>query len=655
MKRREFICLGAMAAATVPLWHCRSSRSGAKKMLVLGFDGMDPTVVRRLIGSGDLPNMKRLADTGTFTMMRSTIPPQSPVAWGSFIAGADPGVTGIFDFLHRDPKTYTPLFAQSTTLPGGWNVDLGKYRIPLKGAEVKLNREGVAFWDVLEEMGVPATVVKIPTNYPPSKSGQRTLAGMGTPDVMGTYGIYHLYTSDEEESRKDLTPNNVFYAYIDEQGVLEGEIEGPKNDLVPGSDPMVIPFKAYVDRAHHSARIDVAGQEVLLAEREYSRWVEISFSLGVPLMNLTGMVKFFLLECGERFRLYISPIHISPASPALPISTPASYSKELADAVGLYHTIGLPADTKALSQGAFAMGDFIDQSLSVFAESRKMFAFELDRFQRQQEGLLFFYFSTLDQGQHMFWALNDPQHPYYHPVETKRYGGITDDLYRQFDAEVGRAMAALPPEVPLVVLSDHGFAPFRREVNINTWLVKEGYLVMTTQDLDEQVSILDSADWGRSRAYGLGLNGLYLNLRGREGSGIVTAQERRRLLEELKGKLEALTDPQSGARVITHAYISEDVFSRNHLDRAPDIILGFARGYRISDSSPLGQLAPEVVVDHLNWWSGDHLIDPLHVPASFLANFEINRDVPDIIDIAPTIVRHFGGQVPAGMTGKPLR
>jgi len=644
-----------MAAATVPLWHCRSSRSGAKKMLVLGFDGMDPTVVRRLIGSGDLPNMKRLADTGTFTMMRSTIPPQSPVAWGSFIAGADPGVTGIFDFLHRDPKTYTPLFAQSTTLPGGWNVDLGKYRIPLKGAEVKLNREGTAFWDVLEEMGVPATVVKIPTNYPPSKSGQRTLAGMGTPDVMGTYGIYHLYTSDEEESRKDLTPNNVFYAYIDEQGVLEGEIEGPKNDLVPGSDPMVIPFKAYVDRAHHSARIDVGGQEVLLAEREYSRWVEISFSLGVPLMNLTGMVKFFLLECGERFRLYISPIHISPASPALPISTPESYSKELADAVGLYHTIGLPADTKALSQGAFAMGDFIDQSLSVFAESRKMFAFELDRFQRQQEGLLFFYFSTLDQGQHMFWALNDPQHPYYHPVEAQRYGGITDDLYRQFDAEVGRAMAALPPEVPLVVMSDHGFAPFRREVNINTWLVKEGYLTMTTPDLDEQVSILDSADWGKSRAYGLGLNGLYLNQRGREGSGIVTAQERRRLLEELKGKLEALTDPQNGARVITHAYISEDVFSRDHLDRAPDIILGFARGYRISDSSPLGQLSPEVVVDHLNWWSGDHLIDPLHVPASFLANFKINRDVPDIKDIAPTIVRHFGGQVPAGMTGKPLR
>jgi len=644
-----------MAAATVPLWHCRSSRSGAKKMLVLGFDGMDPVVVRRLIGSGDLPNMKRLADTGTFTMMRSTIPPQSPVAGGSFIAGADPGVTGIFDFLHRDPKTYMPFFAQSTTLPGGWNVDLGKYRIPLKGAEVKLNREGVAFWDVLEEMGVPATVVKIPTNYPPSKSGQRTLAGMGTPDVMGTYGIYHLYTSDEEESRKDLTPNNVFYAYIDEQGVLEGEIEGPKNDLVPGSDPMVIPFKAYVDRAHHSARIDVGGQEVLLAEREYSRWVEISFSLGVPLMNLTGMVKFFLLECGERFRLYISPIHISPASPALPISTPESYSKELADAVGLYHTIGLPADTKALSQGAFAMGDFIDQSLSVFAESRKMFAFELDRFQRQQEGLLFFYFSTLDQGQHMFWALNDPQHPYYHPVEAQRYGGITDDLYRQFDAEVGRAMAALPPEVPLVVMSDHGFAPFRREVNINTWLVKEGYLTMTTPDLDEQVSILDSADWGKSRAYGLGLNGLYLNQRGREGSGIVTAQERRRLLEELKGKLEALTDPQNGARVITHAYISEDVFSRDHLDRAPDIILGFARGYRISDSSPLGQLSPEVVVDHLNWWSGDHLIDPLHVPASFLANFKINRDVPDIKDIAPTIVRHFGGQVPAGMTGKPLR
>lgn len=232
MKRREFVRLGALAAAASPLLNCRTSLRGGKKMLVLGFDGMDPGVVHRLMKRGEMPAMQKLADAGTFTMMRSTIPPQSPVAWGSFITGADPGVTGIFDFLHRDPKTYMPVFAQSDTRPGRWNVDLGKYKIPLKPGEVVLNREGVAFWDVLEEMGLPATVVKVPTNYPPSKSGQRTLAGMGTPDVMGTYGIYHLYTSDEEESRKDLTPNNVFYAYIDEQGVLEGEIEGPKNELL---------------------------------------------------------------------------------------------------------------------------------------------------------------------------------------------------------------------------------------------------------------------------------------------------------------------------------------------------------------------------------------------------------------------------------------
>ena len=223
--------------------------------------------------------MQRLGERGTFTMMRSTIPPQSPVAWGSFITGADPGVFGIFDFLHRDPETYIPIFSQSDTLPSRMMVNLGKYRIPLKPGKVVLKREGPAFWDYLEERGIPATIVKVPTNYPPSASKQRTLAGMGTPDIQGTYGIYSLYTSDENESQSDLSAANVYYAYIDENNVMEGQIEGPKNDLLKEGEPIVVPFKVYVDNRHKTARIDIQGKEILIAEKEYSDWVEIEFSL----------------------------------------------------------------------------------------------------------------------------------------------------------------------------------------------------------------------------------------------------------------------------------------------------------------------------------------------------------------------------------------
>jgi predicted AlkP superfamily phosphohydrolase/phosphomutase len=382
--------------------------------------------------------------------------------------------------------------------------------------------------------------------------------------------------------------------------------------------------------------------------------VEIKFSLISHLASITGMVRFYLMEMGEKFRLYVSPTHISPRDPAVPISTPSDYSRKLADNVGLFHTIGLPADTKALSQGTFAMENYIIQSLSVFGESCRLFDYELQRFSRQKEGLLFFYFSSLDQGQHMFWALNDKEHPYYHPEESRKFGYITDEMYRKFDRVLGKALKSIDPSIPVLVMSDHGFNPFRRSVNINTWLVKEGYLKMNTTDISEDVSILEYADWPASKAYALGFNGLYLNLKGREKEGAVDTSEQRRLLEEIKAKLEAIVDPKNGQKVISCAYIAEDNFSKNFIGRAPDIILGFDRGYRSSDKSVLGSLSHEVVNDNMNWWSGDHLIDPKKVPASFISSFKIQKPVPDIWDVAPTILKYFGISTPIQMTGKAL-
>jgi predicted AlkP superfamily phosphohydrolase/phosphomutase len=637
-----------------PFMNFAKGKPLAKKMLVLGFDGMDPGIVKRLMGDGQLPNMQRLAEQGVFTMMRSTIPPQSPVAWGSFISGADPGVFGIFDFLHRNPENYTPMFSQSETLPSHMLVNLGQYQIPLKPVKVVLKREGRAFWDYMEDRDIEATIFKVPTNYPPSASSQRTLSGMGTPDIQGTYGIYSLYTSDENESQSDIPAANIYYAYIDEKNIMEGQIEGPKNDLLKDGENVIVPFKVYVDNLHKTARIDIQGKEILIAEKEYSDWVEIEFPLINHIAGISGMVKFYLLEMGKKFRLYISPIHLNPRKPAVPISTPAAYSRELVDKTGLFHTIGLPADTKALSNGTFSMENFITQSLSVFAESCRLFDYELQHFSHREQGLLFFYFSSLDQGQHMFWALNDKEHPYYHPEESRKFAYITDEMYRKFDRVLGKALKSIDPGIPVLVMSDHGFGPFRRAVNINNWLVKEGYLKLSADGGSEGISIQEYADWPASKAYALGMNGLYLNLKGREKEGAVGTAERRKLLEEIKAKLETLTDPKNGNKVISCAYISEDNFSKNFINRAPDIILGFDRGYRISNESPLGTLNRETIMDNMNWWSGDHCVDPKKVPASFIANFKIQKSVPDIQDVAPTILKYFGIATPAQMTGKAL-
>ncbi len=643
-----------MAAA--PYMNFAAPASSLERMVVLGFDGMDPGVVQRLIGEGKLPNMAKVAQQGTFTMMRTVAPPQSPVAWGSFITGSDPGTHGIYDFLHRDPNSYIPKFSGADTLPASWVLKMGKYNIPLKASEVVLNREGKAFWDYLEERDVEATIFKIPSNYPPSESKQRTIAGMGTPGLRDGYGFYTMYTSDEEESMKDISPNFMYYAYIDENNMMKGEIEGPVNDLVKDEEnpKPIIPFKVYLDNKNKTARVDIQEHQLLLSEGEYSDWVEIDFTLIPNLAGVKGMVKFYILEMGEKFRLYISPIHISPRNPAMAISTPPSYSEELAEKVGLFHTINLPADTQALSKGSFNMENFIVQSQSVFDESCKLFDYELQRFVEGKGHFLFYYFSTLDQCQHMFWALKDKTHPFYHPEEGARFAHMTEELYIKHDRVLGEMLKKVPKDLKIIVMSDHGFAPYHRDVNFNSWLFKEGYLKLDVDDIDEEVSILEYAHWGGTKAYSIGLNGMYINLKGREAEGIVPPSEKRKLMEEIVAKLERLKDPKTGEQVVTKAFISEDHFSKDHLDRAPDIILGCNRGFRASGASAMGSLNPEIVTDNMDWWSGDHCMNPMHVPATFISNFKINTRVPHIMDMAPTILKHYGIENAPTMRGKAL-
>ncbi len=657
MKRRDFIKSAGTVVAVSPFMNFGAGVKN-KKMLVLGFDGMDPMIAYKMMKRGELPNLKKLAQAGTFTMMRTTIPPQSPVAWGSFITGADPGKYGLYDFIHRDPETYFPITSGAETIPASLNIKLGKYKIPLKPGKIISKREGKAFWDYLEEKDIEATVFKIPSNYPPTETKQRTISGMGTPDIHGTYGIYTLYTSDEEEAMKDISPNNLYYAFLNDENVLEdGEIEGPKNDLVENGEKTKVSFRVYVDKKNKTARIDVDGKEILIAEKEYSDWVEIEFPLIKNISSITGMVKFYLMDVEKNFRLYISPVHISPKNPAVEISTPTDYSRELSEKGGLFHTIGLPADTKALSQETFGVEEFLTQSMSVFDESKKLFGIEYERFLNKRSGFLFFYFGTLDQGQHMLWGLTDKNHPYYHPKEAARFGYMKDELYRIHDKILGYVLKTIPKDVGLIVLSDHGFGTFRRKVNLNTFLFNEGYLKLRVKSIDDEISLIDDYneyDWGNTKAYAVGLNGLYLNMKGREAEGIVTKGERRKLLEEIQKKMLMIKDPKNGVNVISEAFISEDNFSPDFLDRSPDIIIGFNKGYRSSDSSALGGVTREIVLDNMNWWAGDHCINPRHVPASFFSNFQVNKKIPSIKDMAPTILKYFGIDETPTMNGDSL-
>ena len=113
ISRRDFIKQSAYAAAALttsigvrPAFAVNKKlpRLGGKKVIVIGFDGMDPRLSEKMMAAGKLPNLDRLRRQRGYSVLGTSIPPQSPVAWANFINGAGPGSHGIFDFIHRDPE-----------------------------------------------------------------------------------------------------------------------------------------------------------------------------------------------------------------------------------------------------------------------------------------------------------------------------------------------------------------------------------------------------------------------------------------------------------------------------------------------------------------------------------------------------------------------
>jgi predicted AlkP superfamily phosphohydrolase/phosphomutase len=656
LSRREFIKAGVVASAAmglggagrfVPKVHGRARE--AKKMIVLGLDGLDPVLTRRWMEEGRLPAFSRLlGQGGDFRPLGTSLPPQTPVAWSNFITGMDPGGHAIFDFIHRDPKTYIPIFSSTETLGAGKTVRLGKTLIPLSSGRVRSLRKGKTFWQVLEDAGVPSTVFKMPTNYPPAETKQRTLAGMNTPDIRGTYGWFRYYTDDPPSLVQEAGGGGEVHDVYVVGNRVEAELPGPVNSLKTDRPDTVIPFQVFIDPQNAAAKVRIQGNEFVLKEKEWSGWIRVRFSL-IPTQTVHGMCLFYLKEVRPKFKLYVSPIHIDPARPALPLSTPESYARELEKRFGPYFTKGLPADTSALESGVLDEAEFLHLDNLVYEESLAMLEYELGRF---DEGLLFFYFSNADQRQHMFWRLTDPDHPAYDEALARHFGSVIEKTYGEMDRALDLALRKADKDTVVLVLSDHGFNSFRRGFNLNTWLLQNGYHRLQRPWKQAESQFFDNTDWTKSRAYGVGLNSLYVNEAGRERDGIVRpGSDKDNLVREIALKLEALTDPKTGERPILKAFIGRETYHGANVGQAPDIVLGFNRGYRISWQSPLGGFPRDVLEDNTQKWSGDHMSAPEVLPGIAFANRKFTAAAPALHDLTASVLGVFGVEKPREMIG----
>ncbi len=623
----------------------------AKKVFILAVDGLDPKLLEKFMAAGHLPNFQKLVSQGDFKPLQTTMPPLSPVAWSTFITGMDPGGHGIFDFIHRDPENMIPYLSLAQAGDPARNLSFGSWVIPLESGSLELLRKGPAFWQILEEHGVPTTIFRMPANFPPVTSKGKSLSGMGTPDILGTPGTFSFYTDQPPANAQDITGGRVFEVEVI-NNTVQGQLVGPPNNFRripqdsssrrPASTEYLNPdleldFTVYLDPDESVAKLVVQDDEFVLKEGEWSDWIQVDFEAVPYLVSISAIGRFYLQQVRPHFRLYVTPLQIDPIQPAMPISTPEGWSHELAEELGYFYTQELPEDTKAFDEGIFDGREFWQQAQFVFGEQRRALDYSLRNF---KEGLSYFYFSSVDQGSHMLWRYMDEQHPNFIHDEKLALGIQT--LYQQIDEALGEVLQAVDESTTVIVMSDHGFAPFKRGVNLNSWLLERGYVKLKDPTKRGDPLFLN-VDWSGTRAYAFGLNGLYINLRGRERNGIVApGTEYQQLLDELEADLLAMSDPESDENPVTLVVQTQRDFQGRNLDRAPDIIVGYNWGYRSSWESPLGEFTWEIFADNDRPWSGDHGMDYRLVPGVLVSNRKITLEDPALYDLTVAVLDEYG-------------
>lgn len=508
-----------------------------RKVIFLGFDGLDAAITERMMAEGKLPALSRLRDTGSYRRLRTTFPPLSAVAWSTFATGVNPGKHHVFD----NPA-------------GGFAA-----------------RKSDSFWKILGRHAVESTILRVPGSWPERFNGRELTTRISTE-------VFSRFTS------------------------AQGELHAP--------DGSAIPFR------FNGRTIEIQGESFRLSKEGDTPWIRLKLP-----RSTRRIVRFFLARSEPEIELYATPVQTDPESPDVAISYPRYYAKYLAKLLGIYSTESAECDasmSKDLS---------LRQARLSWEECETMF---LEALAKTRHGVVACVFDAADRVQHMFHGQPD----------------LVEPIYREADRITGETLARTDADTVLFVLSAHGFRDFRRAVNLNTWLLREGYLALKTG--------IENIDWSRTRAYARGRSGIYVNLRGRESKGIVPLDQAEALRTELAARLSGLRDEGTGEIAIQSAWKSSDLYHGPYLNSAPDILIGYAEQYGPSRDTVRGEVGPNVFEDSCDRQCGGHCVEPSLVPGVLFSNLKITMDSPGLEDMAPTALSLFGVEAPAWMEGRPV-
>jgi predicted AlkP superfamily phosphohydrolase/phosphomutase len=656
------------------------------KLLILGFDGMDPNLLDRWMKAGQLPNISRLASAGAVRPLATTHSPESPTAWASFATGVNPGKHNIYDFLVRDTATYLPDLGMVRREPAKFLFDY----VPIAKPKLFSTRGGTSFWVTAGAAGVRSSILTVPVTFPPEKvENGELLSGLPLPDIRGTMGTFYYFATDLSRYEEGNTEfGGILKRLVFEQDVARTEVIGPPNPVIrqqiqqlrskgptlgdadratiaelQAKEDVRVPMTIRWNRSARTATIEIQGESLLLEPGKMSRWIDLEFRVNF-LVRLHGMTQLLLMNAGNELQLYMSPVNWKPDSPPLPISSPSSFSGDLFHRLGHYRTLGWAEATWPLNEGRMDEQTFMDDLYKAFDDRAQVI---LSRIDARNWDLLVGVIESTDRVQHMMWRLFDSEHPMYDAALAGKFGDSILRVYRRADQFVGEVLQRVDPGTTILIVSDHGFHSWRKAVNLNTWLVQEGYMVLQTQgvqqpgekkldDLFGGGEFWENVDWSRTRAYAMGLGQIYFNLRGREARGIVSpGAEARQLADELSARLLTMTDPEDGARIVRSVYKRDDIYSGSYLHNASELQVGMEDGYRVSWQTTLGGSPQGIVYANMKKWSGDHGgYDFATTAGVLIANKPVNTQSPSIMDIAPTVLKFFGVQIPAEIDGKPI-
>lgn len=623
-----------------------------KKVIVIGLDGLEPSIVEPMLERGELPNLDRIRAAGGYTRLHTTYPAQTPVAWSSFATGTNPGGHGIFDFICRDPQTYQP------------DVALSRFERPknvFSLPRVVNRRNGIPIWQSLTLAGVPSVVLRCPCTFPPETLHGRMLAGVGVPDLRGSQSKGTFYTQDPR-----VTPQeNEQLIHLESGTDLRTRVIGPRNTKQSPPADAFCELRVRADKAGHQLLFETGGTpaKIEVAEKSWSDWIRFKFKLSL-LQSASGIARFYVRQVAPQAEFYLSAVNFDPAAPLFPVSSPADYAKELSEGIGPFSTLGMAEDHGGLNNGRLDETAYLQQCELVLAERERAMRFELDRF---REGFFFILFDTPDRVQHMLWRFRDHEHPCFEPDLTPELACRIEEHYQRCDRLLTGVLEKTDENTLLIVLSDHGFGTFRRAFDTNTWLWQNGLLTLKDgrkpgEGLGDGFT---SVEWSKTYAYAVGLGGIYLNFKGRERDGILEeGTEAERVRAAIQRGLAGFPDATTSRAAIRSVSRREELYSGPFVENSPDLLINFRPGFRVSWQTAVGGFARSILEDNMRRWSGDHIVDPEAVPGILFMNHAARHDHARlihprnnharIIDLAPTILNYLGVPVPESMEGKSL-